>query len=234
MLKFSAPGGIFLLNSVYDQDEVWDKLPVEVQQDIIAKKLKFYMINANEVAAKTGMGGRVNTIMQTAFFAISGVLPRDQAIDEIKKAIKKTYGKRGEAVVKQNYEAVDQTLANLFEVKVPSAATSKYKRRPPVPKEAPDFVVDVLGAIIAFKGDELPVSAFPVDGTYPSATTRRLKIAPAAACVLNPARHAIRPIRCAKPSTWPRSRPCAKKNPKIGSISSPFPPPIVTCSRPIR
>ncbi|HOW91844.1 MAG TPA: pyruvate:ferredoxin (flavodoxin) oxidoreductase, partial [Anaerolineaceae bacterium] len=172
MLKFSAPGGIFLLNSVYDQDEVWDRLPIEVQQDIIDKKLKFYMINANEVAAKTGMGGRVNTIMQTAFFAISGVLPRDQAIDEIKKAIKKTYGKRGEAVVKQNYEAVDHTLANLFEIKVPSTATSKYKRRPPVPKEAPDFVVDVLGPIIAFKGEELPVSAFPVDGTYPSATTR--------------------------------------------------------------
>ena len=172
MLKYAAPGGIFLLNSVYDQDEVWDRLPIEVQQEIIEKKLKFYMINANDVAAKTGMGGRVNTIMQTAFFAISGVLPRAQAIDEIKKAIKKTYGKRGEAVVKQNYDAVDQTLANLFEVKVPAKATSKYTRRPPVPTEAPQFVVDVLGPIIAFKGDELPVSAFPVDGTYPSATTR--------------------------------------------------------------
>ena len=172
MLKFAAPGGIFLLNSVYDKDEVWDRLPIEVQQDIIDKKLKFYMINANEVAAKTGMGGRVNTIMQTAFFAISGVLPREQAIEEIKKAIKKTYGKRGEAVVKQNYEAVDQTLANLFEVEVPATATSKYTRRPPVPVEAPDFVVDVLGPIIAFKGEELPVSAFPVDGTYPLATTR--------------------------------------------------------------
>ena len=172
MLKFAAPGGIFLLNSVYDKDEVWDRLPIEVQQDIIDKKLKFYMINANEVAAKTGMGGRVNTIMQTAFFAISGVLPREQAIEEIKKAIKKTYGKRGEAVVKQNYEAVDQTLANLFEVEVPATATSKYTRRPPVPVEAPDFVVDVLGPIIAFKGEDLPVSAFPVDGTYPLATTR--------------------------------------------------------------
>ncbi len=172
MLKFAAPGGIFLLNSVYDRDEVWDRLPIEVQQDIIEKKLKFYMINANEVAAKTGMGGRVNTIMQTAFFAISGVLPREQAIEEIKKAIKKTYGKRGEAVVKKNYEAVDQTLANLFEIEVPTAATSKYTRRPPVSIEAPDFVVDVLGPIIAFKGEELPVSAFPVDGTYPLATTR--------------------------------------------------------------
>ena len=172
MLKYAAPGGIFLLNSVYDKEEVWDRLPIEVQQEIIGKQLKFYMINANEVAAKTGMGGRVNTIMQTAFFAISGVLPREQAIEEIKKAIKKTYGKRGEAVVKQNFDAVDQTLANLFEIKVPAAASSKYTRRPPVPTEAPQFVVDVLGPIIAFKGEELPVSAFPVDGTYPSATTR--------------------------------------------------------------
>lgn len=172
MLKYAAPGAVFLLNSVYDNEEVWDKIPAEVQQDIIDKKLKFYMVNANDVASKTGMGGRVNTIMQTAFFAISGVLPRDEAIDQIKKSIKKTYGKRGEAVVKQNFDAVDQTLANLFEIKVPSAATSKIKRRPPVPVEAPDFVVDVLGPIIAFKGDQLPVSAFPVDGVYPSGTTQ--------------------------------------------------------------
>ncbi len=172
MLKFAAPGAIFLLNSVYDEDEVWDKLPLEVQQDIIDKKIKFYMINANEVAAKTGMGGRVNTIMQTAFFAISGVLPREQAIDEIKKSIKKTYIKRGEAVVQKNYDAVDHTLAHLFEVKVPATATSKIRRRPPVPAEAPDFVVDVLGPIIAFKGEELPVSAFPIDGTYPVGTTQ--------------------------------------------------------------
>ncbi len=172
MLKYAAPGAVFLLNSVYDKEEVWDQLPIEVQQEIIDKKLKFYMVNANEVAAKTGMGGRVNTIMQTAFFAISGVLPREQAIEEIKKYIKKTYSKRGEAVVKQNYDAVDHTLANLFEIKVPAAATSKFKRRPPVPAEAPNFVVDVLGPIIAFKGDELPVSAFPVDGTFPSGTTK--------------------------------------------------------------
>ena len=172
MLKYAAPGAIFLLNSVYDKDEVWDKLPFEVQQEIIDRKIKFYMINANDVAARTGMGGRVNTIMQTAFFAISGVLPREQAIGEIKKAIKKTYSKRGEAVVQKNYEAVDHTLANLFEIEVPATATSKIRRRPPVPAEAPDFVVDVLGPIIAFKGEELPVSAFPVDGTYPLATTQ--------------------------------------------------------------
>ncbi len=172
MLKYATPGAVFLLNSVYEKDEVWDHLPLEVQQDIITKKLKFYIVNANDVAAKTGMGGRVNTIMQTAFFAISGVLPRDEAIAQIKKSIKKTYGKRGESVVKQNFDAVDQTLANLFEIKVPDTATSKIKRRPPVSKEAPKFVVDVLGEIIAFKGDQLPVSAFPVDGVFPSATTK--------------------------------------------------------------
>ena len=122
MLKYAAPGAVFLLNSLYDKDEIWNKLPQEVQKDIIAKNLKFYIINANDVAAKTGMGGRVNTIMQTAFFAISGILPRDEAIDQIKKSIKKTYGKRGEAVVKQNYDAVDHTLANLFEIKVPSCS----------------------------------------------------------------------------------------------------------------
>jgi pyruvate-ferredoxin/flavodoxin oxidoreductase len=172
MLKYAAPGAVFLLNSVYEKDEVWDKLPLEVQQDIITKKLKFYIVNGNDVAAKTGMGGRVNTIMQTAFFAISGILPRDEAISQIKKSIKKTYGKRGDAVVKQNFAAVDQTLANLFEIKVPATATSKVKRRPIVSADAPKFVVDVLGPIIAFNGDQLPVSAFPVDGVYPSGTTK--------------------------------------------------------------
>lgn len=172
MLKYAAPGAVFLLNSMYDKDEIWDKLPQEVQKDILEKKLKFYIINANEVAHKTGMGGRINTIMQTAFFAISGILPRDEAIKQIKYSIEKTYGKRGDAVVKQNYEAVDQTLANLFEVKVPTAVTSKKVRRLPVPSEAPDFVTDVLGPIVIFEGDTLPVSAFPVDGTFPTATTQ--------------------------------------------------------------
>jgi pyruvate-ferredoxin/flavodoxin oxidoreductase len=172
MLKYAAPGAVFLLNSMYGKDEIWDKLPREVQKDILEKKLKFFIINANEVAAKTGMGGRINTIMQTAFFAISGVLPRDEAIDQIKKSIKKTYGNRGEEVVKQNFAAVDLTLANLFEVKVPSAVTSKFSRRPAVPAEAPRFVADVLGPIVVFEGDSLPVSAFPVDGTFPTATTR--------------------------------------------------------------
>jgi pyruvate-ferredoxin/flavodoxin oxidoreductase len=172
MLKYAAPGAVFLLNSMYDKNEVWDKLPQEVQKDILDKKLKFFIINANEVAAKTGMGGRINTIMQTAFFAISGVLPREEAIDQIKKSIQKTYGKRGDAVVKQNFDAVDHTLANLFEVKVPGSVTSKFKRRAPVPAEVPTFVSDVLGPIIAFDGDTLPVSAFPVDGTFPTGTTQ--------------------------------------------------------------
>ncbi|HEX7972764.1 MAG TPA: pyruvate:ferredoxin (flavodoxin) oxidoreductase [Anaerolineales bacterium] len=172
VLRYAAPGGVFLLNSIYGPDEVWERLPLEVQQDIIEKKLHFYVIDAYDVAHQTGMGGRINTIMQTCFFAISGVLPREQAIGEIKRAIQKTYGKRGEAVVKANYEAVDQTLAHLHEVKVPEKATSATTRRPAVSAEAPDFVRNVLSKMITFDGDNLPVSALPIDGTYPSATTR--------------------------------------------------------------
>ena len=172
MLKYSKPGGTFLLNSLYGPDEVWDQLPVEVQKDIIEKKLKFYVINGYEVAEKTGMGGRMNTIMQTAFFAISGILPREAAIAEIKHSIEKSYGKRGEAVVKKNFEAVDGTLANLYEVKVPTEITSKTVRRLSVPNEAPDFVRNVLGEIIGANGDNIPVSAFPIDGTFPTGTTQ--------------------------------------------------------------
>ncbi len=170
--KYAQPGAVFLLNSIYGPDEVWDHLPQEVQRDIIEKKLRFYVINAYDVAEKTGMGGRINTIMQTCFFAISGILPRDEAIAQIKKAIQKTYGKRGEAVVQKNYAAVDQTLANLHEVKVPDKVTSKLTRRPPVPDAAPDFVKNVLGPMIAANGDSLPVSALPVDGTFPTGTTK--------------------------------------------------------------
>ncbi|MEW6405218.1 MAG: pyruvate:ferredoxin (flavodoxin) oxidoreductase [Chloroflexota bacterium] len=172
MLKYARPGGTFLLNSLYGPEEVWENLPVEVQKDIIEKKLKFYVINGYDVAEKTGMGGRMNTIMQTAFFAISGVLPREAAIAEIKHAIEKTYGKRGEAVVKKNFDAVDATVQNLHEVKVPAEINSKITRRAPVPAEAPAFVRDVLGAIIGSNGDNVPVSAFPVDGTFPTGTTQ--------------------------------------------------------------
>jgi len=172
MLKFAKPGGVFLLDSTYSQTEVWDQLPLEVQQAIIAKKLRFYVIDAHEVAFKAGMGGRINTVMQTCFFAISGVLPRDEAIAEIKKSIKKTYGKRGEAVVQQNFEAVDTTLTHLYEVKYPATASAVVSRRPAVAAEAPEFVRETLAPIMIFNGDQLPVSKMPVDGTYPTATAR--------------------------------------------------------------
>ena len=172
MLKYAKQGAIFLLNSLYGPEEIWDKLPQEVQKDIIEKKLKFYVINGYDVAEKTGMGGRMNTIMQTAFFAISGILPRDAAIAEIKHAIEKSYGKRGQAVVQQNFDAVDATVANLHEVNVPAAINSETTRRLPVPKEAPEFVRNVLGQIINSDGDNIPVSAFPIDGTFPTGTTQ--------------------------------------------------------------
>jgi pyruvate-ferredoxin/flavodoxin oxidoreductase len=170
--KYAQPGAVFLVNSLYGSEEIWDKLPQEVQKDIIEKKLKFYTINAYDVAEKTGMGNRVNTIMQTCFFAISGILPRDEAIHQIKKAIQKTYGKRGEAVVQKNFAAVDQSLDNLHEVKVPGKVTSTFTRRAPVAAEAPAFVRDVLGPMIAYEGDTVPVSAMPVDGTFPTGTTK--------------------------------------------------------------
>jgi pyruvate-ferredoxin/flavodoxin oxidoreductase len=172
MLKFARPGGVFLLNSLFGPDEIWDNLPIEVQQTIIDKKLRFFVIDAYEVAKKTGMGNRINTIMQTCFFAISNVLPREEAIVQIKNAIKKTYGKRGEDVVKQNYEAVDQTLANLHEVKVPPKATSKLTMRKAVADEAPEHVRKIVGTIMNAEGDALPVSAMSVDGTYPSGTSQ--------------------------------------------------------------
>lgn len=172
MLKHAVKGGTFLLNSIYGPEEVWDHLPREVQKDILEKELKFYVIDGYKIAEMTGMGNRVNTIMQTCFFAISGVLPRDEAIEEIKKSIKKTYGKRGEAVVKMNFDAVDHTLAHLKLVKVPSTVTSKISRRPAIPEQAPAFVKDVLGKMVIFEGDNLPVSALPVDGSYPTGTSQ--------------------------------------------------------------
>ena len=172
VLENAAPGAVFLLNSPYGPDEVWDNLPRVVQKQIIDKQLILYVIDAYAVAQQTGMGVRINTVMQTCFFAISGVLPRDEAIAHIKLAIKKTYGKRGEAVVKKNYEAVDATLAQLHEVAVPRSVTSRIEVPPPVPAAAPDFVQGVTAEIIAGRGDLLPVSAMPVDGTYPTATSQ--------------------------------------------------------------
>jgi pyruvate-ferredoxin/flavodoxin oxidoreductase len=172
ILEHARPGGVFLLNAPYGPEEVWDRLPREAQEQLIARRLRLYVIDALKVARDTGMGGRINTIMQTCFFAVSGVLPRDEAIAQIKKAIKKTYGKKGDEVVRRNFEAVDQTLAHLYEVPVPAVATSRVRKRPDVPEDAPDFVKRVTAVMMAGKGDLLPVSAFPVDGTWPLGTTK--------------------------------------------------------------
>ena len=172
MLKFAEDGATFLLNSPFGPDEVWDKLPRKVQEQILGKKLKFYVIDGYEVAKKTGMGARINTIMQTCFFAISGVLPREEAIEAIKYSIKKTYGKRGETVVQKNFAAVDEALSHLHEVKVPGKVTALFDIRPPVPAAAPEFVQKVTARIIAGEGDDLPVSAMPIDGTFPTATAQ--------------------------------------------------------------
>jgi len=172
MLSLAETGGTFLLNSPFGPDEVWGKLPRTVQQQIIDKKLKLFVIDAYKVARQVGMGGRINTVMQTCFFALSGVLPRDEAIAAIKDAIKKTYGKRGQAVVDRNWAAVDAALSELHEVSVPSTATSDFDLRRAVPEQAPEFVRKVTSLIIRGEGDQLPVSAMPVDGTWPTATTK--------------------------------------------------------------
>ncbi|OFX35663.1 MAG: pyruvate:ferredoxin (flavodoxin) oxidoreductase [Armatimonadetes bacterium RBG_16_67_12] len=172
VLGYARPGATFLLNAPYGPDEIWDHLAREVQEQIGAKRLKFYVIDALDVAHRTGMGGRINSVMQTCFFALSGVLPRDEAIARIKEAIKKTYGRKGDEVVRRNWEAVDQTLANLHEVKVPGAVSADRALPPTVPPEAPDFVKNVTAMMMAQKGDLLPVSAFPPDGTWPVGTTR--------------------------------------------------------------
>jgi len=172
MLKAAEPGATFLLNSSYGPDEVWDHLPRTVQKQIIDKKLKFYVIDGYAVAKQTGMGARINTIMQTCFFAISGVLPREEAIAAIKHTIQKTYGKRGESVVQKNFAAVDAALNHLHPVNVPGKITALFDIRPPVPAAAPEFVQKVTAKIIAGEGDDLPVSAMPIDGTFPSATAQ--------------------------------------------------------------
>jgi pyruvate-ferredoxin/flavodoxin oxidoreductase len=171
MLSSLVEGGVFLLNSPFGKDEVWDHLPREVQEQLISKKARFYAIDAYKVARDAGMGSRMNVIMQVCFFAISKVLPGDEAIEAIRKSIRNTYGKKGEEVVKKNMLAVDETLAHLFEVKVPAAVSSKIEL-PPVFPGAPKFEREVLGTIYAGKGDDLPVSAFSCDGTFPTATAQ--------------------------------------------------------------
>jgi pyruvate-ferredoxin/flavodoxin oxidoreductase len=171
VLACAEPGATFLLNAPFGPAEVWNHLQESVQQDIIKKHLEFYVIDAYKVARETGMGSRINTIMQTCFFAISGVLSREKAIAAIKDSIRATYGKRGQAVVERNFAAVDHTLAHLHRVDFPQQVSSSLRILTPVPQRAPSFVRDVVGSIIAGRGDSLPVSAMPVDGTFPTGTS---------------------------------------------------------------
>jgi len=171
VLRLAAPGAVFLLNSPFGADRVWARLPRPVQQQIIDKRLRFFVIDASKVARDVGLGARINTVLQTCFFAISGVLPRDAAIHHIKEAIRKTYARKGEAVIRKNFKAVDGTLARLQEVQVPAAATSNIERDKIVPDDAPDFVRRVTAKMLVGIGDEIPVSLVPVDGTFPSGTS---------------------------------------------------------------
>ncbi len=172
MLREAVDGAVFLLNSPFGPEDVWDELPRTLQAEIIRKRIRFYVIDADTVATAAGMAGRINTIMQTCFFAISGVLPRDEAIRKIKGAIEATYGRKGRELVEKNFEAVDRTLEHLYEVQVPAEATSTRAPRPTVPLAAPPFVQNVTAMMMAGRGDELPVSAIPADGTYPSGTAQ--------------------------------------------------------------
>ncbi|MGC9159025.1 MAG: pyruvate:ferredoxin (flavodoxin) oxidoreductase [Terracidiphilus sp.] len=172
VLEAALPGAVFLLNSPYPASEVWDKMPRSIQQEMLRKKIEFYVIDGYKVAREAGMGTRINTIMQTCFFAISGVLPREDAIQQIKKAIYKTYGKRGEAVVEKNYAAVDHALAHLEKVNLPADVSSDFDLVPSISAKAPEFVRNVLGEIAAGRGDQLPVSAIPAGGTFPTGTSQ--------------------------------------------------------------
>ncbi len=172
VLEMADPGATFLLNSQFSAEEVWDHLPIEAQEQIIAKKLKFYVVDAVAVAREAGMGGRINTVMQTCFFALSGILPRDEAIAQIKQAIQKTYGKRGESILNKNFAAVDGALSRLREVQVPATVTSRFRRHVITAPGEPDFVQKVTTVMLAGKGDLLPVSALPCDGTFPTNTAQ--------------------------------------------------------------
>jgi pyruvate-ferredoxin/flavodoxin oxidoreductase len=172
MLKAATDGATFLLNSNIPKEDAWNSLPQQAQKDLIEKKMKFYVIDAYKVAGETGMGARINTIMQTCFFAISNIFPQEEAINMIKDSIKKTYGAKGDKIVQMNFEAVDQTVAHLHEIEVPKKITSIKQIEFPIPDDAPQFIKDVTGRIIAGEGDLIPVSKFPVDGTYPMATTK--------------------------------------------------------------
>jgi pyruvate-ferredoxin/flavodoxin oxidoreductase len=172
MLSHAKEGAYFLLNSPFDKDTVWDKIPMEVQQQIIDRKLKFYVIDAIRLAEGLGLGVRINSIMQAAFFAITKIIPVEKAVEAMKDAVKKTYGKKGEKVLQMNYAAIEAGIHGAFQVSYPSTVTSKIRKPPIVSPEAPDFVQQVTARIMAGKGDELPVSLMPPDGTYPVATTQ--------------------------------------------------------------
>jgi pyruvate-ferredoxin/flavodoxin oxidoreductase len=172
MLTPAKQGGEFLLTSSYGPDEVWDTLPKEVQEQIIDKKLKFYVIDAISIAQELGLGARINVIMQTAFFKISNIIPIETAVGAIKDAIKKSYGKKGEKIVNMNNAAVDAALDKIYEVKVPGKVTSKIKMRQLVPDDAPDFVKNVTAELMGFHGEKLPVSKMPDDGKFPTGTTK--------------------------------------------------------------
>ena len=172
ILKSAEEGATFLLNSQYGPDEVWDELPKKVQEQIIEKDLDFYVIDAYRIAKELGLGTRINTIMQTGFFALSKILPQDEAIQKIKDFIKKTYGKKGEKIVEMNFNAVDQAVENMHKVEVPGKVTSDREMPPTVPEQAPDFVKNVEAMILAKRGDEIPVSAFPAGGTFPTGTAK--------------------------------------------------------------
>ena len=172
VLDVAAPGATFLLNSPWSPEEVWDHLPLETQRAILDKDLRFHMVDALQVAREAGLGGRVNTVLQTCFFALADVLPREEAVWAIKRAIERSYGKRGRTVVERNFQAVDAALAGLHQVKVPGEAGSALHRLPPVPEHVPDFVERVTAMMIAGQGDLLPVSALPVAGTFPTGTAR--------------------------------------------------------------
>jgi pyruvate-ferredoxin/flavodoxin oxidoreductase len=172
MLAPARQGGTFLLTSFHGPDKVWDTLPMEVQKQIVDKKLKFYVIDAISLAQELGLGARINVIMQTAFFKISDIVPLDKAVVAIKDAIRKTYGKRGEKVIEMNNAAVDKAVDRVYEVKVPGKVTSKIKLPPVVSPEAPKFVQEVTAELMAMRGDAVPVSKFPVDGRFPVGTTQ--------------------------------------------------------------
>ncbi len=172
MVKNLVPGGTFLLNTPSSRDEIWSRLPTPVQKAMLEKQVKFYVIDATKVARESGMGGRINTIMQVCFFALSGVLPKQEAIDAIKESIRKTYGKKGEDIVRMNLQAVDNTLAHLFEVSLTSKVNGTGDLLPAITSNAPEYVRTVLGKLAAGLGDELPVSAFSCDGTFPTATAQ--------------------------------------------------------------